>query len=139
MSTLPQSLVHAPYSARGLNLHDLYSEQGISHIEILLTHGHHSQSITGKLIRGSIQQMKVKLGLPGALLHQDYSWYHWLATGSWVKHAWLFLWENNMSIEDLGPHLQLRCEGDQFLVSALSAAGFKKQQLAHLNWCQLYL
>ena len=44
-----------------------------------------------------------------------------------------------MSIEDSGPHLQLWREGDQFLVSAFSAAGFKKQQLARLNRCRVYL
>ena len=137
--TIPRDLVHAPLSARGLNLPDLYTEQGISYVEQLLSHGHHQSNITGKLIRGCIQQMKVEIGLPGALFCQDYGKYHQLATDTWVKHAWQFLWEHSMSINDGDPHLQLRREGDMFLVSAFSAAGFAKQCLVRLNRCRLFL
>ena len=103
--SFPRTLVHAPLTARGLNIIDLYTEQGTSHIAMILTHGHQVQDITGKLIRGSVQQMKVEIGLPGPLFTQNYSKYHWLATDTWVKHAWLFLWEHGMTIADPGPHL----------------------------------
>jgi len=136
---MPRALVHAPLSSRGLNIPDLYTEQGIKYIEQIIAHGYRDHSITGKLLRGSIQQTKVELGLPGALLHQDYSKYHQLITDTWVKHAWLFLWEHSMSMEDDGPHLQLRREGDQFLVAAFSAAGYTKTNLARLNRCHLFL
>ena len=137
--TFPRTLVHAPLTARGLNIPDLYSEQGISYIEMLLAHGHKADDITGKLIRGSVQQLKVELGLPGPLFRQDYQKFHQLATESWIKHVWLFLWENSMSMDDPGPHLEVRRAGDQFLIQTFYEAGFKGRQLCQLNRCRLYL
>jgi len=137
--SFPRVLVHAPLAARGLNLPDLYLEQGISFIEMLLNHGFRRDDITGKLLRGTLQQMKVELGLPGPLLQQDYSKYHWLATDTWIKHAWLFLWEHDMSVEEEGPHLQCSREGDCFLIPTFHAAGFRGKQLQQLNRCRLFL
>ena len=49
--TFPRALIHAPLSAQGLDLPDLYSEQGISYVGQLIAHGHHHHSnIMGKLI-----------------------------------------------------------------------------------------
>ena len=137
--TFPRTLVHAPLEARGLNLPDLYMEQGIAHIEQIMVHGYQRHNIMGKLIWGSIQQLKLEVGLPGALLRQDYSKYHWLATDTWVKSVWHFLWEHSMQIEDEAPHLELRRERDQFLIKGFFAAGYRKNQLRILNRCCLYL
>ena len=139
MRTFPRTLVHAPTAARGLNIPDLYTEQGLSHIEMLLMYGHREEHITGKLLRGSIQQAKLELGLPGPLFRQDYSKFHHLATTTWVKSVWLFLWEHSMSLEEDGPHLTTRRDNDTFLTLVFYANGFRGKQLHRLNHCRVYL
>ena len=131
--------MHAPLSSRGLNIPGLYTEQGLAYIEMLLMHGHREKDITGKLLQGTLQQTKVKLGLPGPLLLQDYGRYHCLVTNTWIKHAWMFLWEHGLSMEDPGPHLERQREGDRHLIPSFYSAGIRGKQLAQLNWCRLYL
>jgi len=50
MRTFPQMLTHTPTAGCGLNIPNLNTEQGLSHIEMLLSHGHREADITGKLL-----------------------------------------------------------------------------------------
>jgi len=48
--SFPRAIIHAPYKYFGLNLTDMYSEQGVQHILVVLQFGHSSNDLTGKLI-----------------------------------------------------------------------------------------
>jgi len=79
--------------------------------------------------------MKLELGMPEPLFQQDYSKLHHLATNTWVKNVWLFLWEHSMSMEEDGPHLTTCHEDDAFLTPAFYANGYRGKQLHRLNCC----
>ena len=60
----PRALVHAPRRYQGLGLPNLWISQGVSHLLHALRHGSHS-SITGQLLRTSLESLILDLGLPG--------------------------------------------------------------------------
>ena len=138
VSTLPRDLVFSPIKYQGLGLPDLYVTQGITHIQQILKFCR-SQAITGTLLRCSMEELKVELGLPGPVLSKAFSAFGILATDSWLKHTWKFLSSNDMAIEDVLEEIPERAENDQYLMQAFYNAGFRGWELRRLNLCRLYL
>ena len=138
MNSLPRDLVYAPIKYQGLGLPDLYVIQGITHIQKILKFCH-SKAITGTLLRCSMEELKVELGLPGSVLSKSFAEFGILATDSWLKHTWKFLSENNMAIADKLAEMPLRADNDKYLIQAFYEAGFRSWELRRLNLCRLYL
>ncbi len=137
--SFPRAMVHAPIRFQGLGVPNLYLEQGLAHIFQILRHAHVASSITGQLIRASVQQLQLELGLPGGIFTQPFKLYHNLATDCWIKHTWQFLSTNDMSIDTPGPDLPLRRRHDRFLLPSFYASGFRGAELQSLNRCRVYL
>jgi len=47
IQTFPQAIIHTPYKYYGLNLTNMYTEQGIQHILAVLQFGHSLDDLTG--------------------------------------------------------------------------------------------
>ena len=62
--TFPRALVHAPLKYQGLALPNLWIEQGVAHLHSAITHSQ-LPSITGQLLRASLEAYILDLGLPG--------------------------------------------------------------------------
>jgi len=139
LPTFPRTMVHAPLAQRGLGVPHLYTAQGISHIAQILQHAHVSDCLTGRLIRISVEHHKLELGLPGGLFSHSFRHFRCLATHSWIKSTWQFLWEHNMSIHETTPDLPLRRVNDHFLMPSFFTAGYRGRDLARLNQCRLFL
>ena len=73
--TTPRVLVHGCKEYQGLELHKLHTTMGISHIQALLDNTW-SNSVTGKLMRVSLENMKLELGLRGSIFNHNYSMYN---------------------------------------------------------------
>lgn len=82
-----------------MGLHNLYTSMGIQRVQALVDNIWRD-STTGKLIRTSMDTMKVELGTQGSTFKLDYEIYGHLATEHWVKHLWYFLFENEIEIGD---------------------------------------
>ena len=67
-------LVYGPYKYLGLDIDNLYTTQGISHIKALLDNVWRNNE-TGKLLRTSIEIVKVELGLRGSFWSLDFNIY----------------------------------------------------------------
>jgi len=65
----------------------MHTEQGIQHLLALLQYGHSSDDLMGRLIRGSLETLILKLGIPDNPFMQDYTALHLLATNSWIKSS----------------------------------------------------
>ena len=137
--SFPRIIAHMPLMYNGLAIPHLYTEQGISHIFQILRHAHVPDSITGQLLRTSMQQVQLELGLPGNLFEVDYKSYHQLSTACWVTHTWKFCDEYSIIIKGPTPELSLHHKQDHFLIPSFFAAGFRKTELQMLNRCQLFL
>ena len=127
----------APGSHLGLEFPNLYAIQIASYLEVLLRHGPRN-SITGKLIRETIEHCKVELGLPGSLFQQDYKQNGHYLTNCWTKTIWKEVRENNITITETTPNLQVNRENDRFLMDILTNASYKKSQIRMFNRCRLY-
>ena len=123
---------------QGIALPDLYLDQYISHIHLMLQHGRATTNL-GKQLRASLQQLKLEIGLPGSVLSHDFSAYGCLATISWISRTWQFLSENGMQMWDDTPDLPLRRVGDKYLVLAFYTHGYRGGRLLTLNRCRQFL
>jgi len=97
--SFPGAIIHAPYKYYyGLNLTDMFTEQGIQHLLAVLQFGHSSDNLTGCLIHGSMEAMAVKIGTLVNPFTLDYDKMHPLATNdSWTK-IWEFQQHHNIQI-----------------------------------------
>jgi len=137
--SFPGAIIHAPYKYFGLNLTDMYSEQGVQHILAALQFGHSSNDLTGKLIWGSLELLMLEVGMPENPFHLDYNKFNQLATNSWVKMLWQFQNFHKIWIEmDLQQAQPSRLH-DWFLIASFIGVNISRTKLAHINHCRLYL
>ena len=111
-----------------------YYNQELSHIATCLYEGERS-TITGELIRASLEQLRVEIGLPGYLLQQDSSNLKSLATECWLKTVWEFAWTHEIEIYDKSPKLELNRWNDSYLMDEFVRNGFVGHKLKKLNAC----
>jgi len=71
--SFPRAILHSPNKYYGLNLTDMYTKQGISHLLTVLQYGHSSDDLMGQLIRGSLEILMLKLSTQDNLLTQNYT------------------------------------------------------------------
>ena len=73
-SNLNRNIVFGPPSLMGLGFNSLYTSMGIDRSLHMLNHGQ-AQSMTGKLLRGTYEQLALEIGLPGELFEWKYLHY----------------------------------------------------------------
>jgi hypothetical protein len=98
--TFPRALVYGPIEYQGLGIPDLYTSQGISHIERILKHSHLDDDITGQFIRASVEQLKLEIGCNGPTLSLPHEDFAKLATNCWIRQTWQFMEAHQIRIED---------------------------------------
>ena len=99
-------VVHGPSCYLGLGLPLLFDSQTLAHLWVFQEHGGTS-SITSKLLRASIQQLKVEVGTGGPLFQADFHVFGHLMTSSWVAHFWWYTWSKKVDLEESTPSLKL--------------------------------
>jgi hypothetical protein len=138
VSSFPRAIMHAPLQFGGLQIPDLYIEQGIAHISKLVRYSQTSRHSTGILLRHSCEAFKLEGGcsgpifsLPGVL--------EAVMTPSWVTHTWRFLREFGIEVIDDIPDFKPRRLNDQLLVPLFIKLGYAGRSLLLLNQCRLFL
>ena len=106
--SFPRALVFGPEHFQGLAFPHLYTLQGLAHIYRLLKFGSSAEHMTSKLMRQSMEILKIEVGIPGPVLFQSYECFGHLATDSWLKHTWRYLWDHGLRIKDDLPDLTLQ-------------------------------
>lgn len=137
--TIPRVIVHGPVACQGVGIPDLWTVQGLAHLDRLIKYGSVADHFNGQLIRASTEQMKLELGINGPLFSTDYETYKELATECWVKNSWEFLARNNLRVEDATPDFPLMRENDRLLMPTFLDAGIPTHILKRINLCRLYL
>ena len=140
--SMARTLVYAPLKYQGIGINKLYTTQGLLHINALVNHIWR-ESETGKLLRISLEYVKLELGIQGSLFAKDYALYCQLCEDSWIKHLWKFLCENGILIEDSTDEFELVREGDSLLTehfaSACRQGKITKSEWKRANRCRIYL
>jgi len=81
---IPQALVHRPFQYGGLNIPDMYTEQLVSQLAMLIRHGQVLKDTTSMNVHATMEALKLECGICGEfseipVIYQD------LATNSWIK------------------------------------------------------
>jgi ribonuclease HI len=137
-SNFPSKVLYGPKKFQGMGIMHPFYTQEMSHLALCLYEGE-NQTITGELLRASMEQLLLELGTPGKLLQLDYSKLENIATDCWIKTVWKFAWENEIEITDTGPQLEPYRWNDQFLMEEFARKGKKGHELKKLNECRMFL
>ena len=136
----PNVYRYAPASFQGLEVPLIYVEQENGHLRQILTHGA-IPTTTGSLMRISLEQAQLEVGIGSPFLQASFADYEFLLTDTWWKTVWEF-------VSTYGIHLtypdqplpKLQCQGDAFIMELLCArAELSQTELRSCNHCRLAL
>jgi hypothetical protein len=136
--TFPRDLLHAPLKIGGLNIPDLYVEQGIAHLSKLIHYSKSPRHTTGLLLRQTCEALKLELGTNGFLFSNSLRLLP-LVTNGWIKSTWKFAQEYCIQIQDDIPDFQPRRVNDILLIPLFDRLGFSPTELQRINQCRLFL
>jgi hypothetical protein len=136
--TFPRDLLHAPLKAGGLNIPNLYVEQGIAHISKLIRYSQSRKHSTGVLLRHSCEALKIELGSNGPLLQNPLELLI-LATDTWIKATWQFAREYDIMVYDDIPDFIPHRLNDQLIIPTVGKLGFRGKDLQRINQCRKFL
>ena len=136
----PRDVTYGPTNEGGIGLTDIYTFQGTSRIATL-QENLNAKTITGNLIRTSIEAAKIELGIGRNIFDLNYDLYNHMLTDCWIKHIWKFAHQNKIIIEDeITKDMPLLRENDVYLMEIITESKqFTKGELAHINRCRLHL
>ena len=136
----PRDALYGPVQEGGLGMTDIFIYQGTSRIAAL-QENLAANTITGQLIRTSIEAAKIEIGVGRNLFDLDYSLYHHLLTDCWIKTIWEFTFDNKIRIvDDVTEDMKLQRENDVYLMEEIvESRKFTKGELQHINRCRLHL
>lgn len=77
----------------------MHTTKGITRIQVLLDNVWEN-TVTGELIRVSIEIVKYKLGIAGLVFKCNYDLYGHLAMDCWVNQLWEFVFTNSIELDD---------------------------------------
>jgi hypothetical protein len=93
----------------------------------------------GKLIRASMEQLKIEIGWNGPTLSIPYAEFAGLATKCWLRHTWQFMDAHQVWIEDTSPEFLPSRTNDQLLVPLFHEQSIRSLQLHRINLYRLFL
>ena len=95
--TIPKAIRHGPIDEGGLNIHNLYTSQGIFKLQKFHQHIR-EDSITGRLLQVSLETCILEAGVGRNLFALNYARFSPLVTNCWIKHLWEFTTNNSIHI-----------------------------------------
>jgi hypothetical protein len=129
---------HAPASLNGLALPHPYVEQGIAHLCLILTHGA-IDTPTGALLRASLEQAQLEIGIGSSFLLEPFETYGFLLTDCFWKTVWAFISAHSISLSLPDQVLpQRQRQSDEFIMQRLvQQPTLSHAELISCNRCRL--
>lgn len=136
----PCDLRHGSKKEGGIELLDIYIEQGVSQIYYVIKHLEHN-NMTGQFLRTTLEAAIIEMGILSNLFDLDYERFECLLSPCWIKNVWKFIDEHDLRIEQkVIPKIPKEREEDLSIMQALVESGhFKKRELRQANRCRWYL
>jgi len=136
--SFPRAIVHGPWQWGGLNILNLFTEQAIAHVHMILKFGGQKDNITGCLLQVTWEALILKAGLVGNSANfpdtiQDY------ITRTWVSEMWGACHQANIQIIGDQPQLEPQRERDTEIMRLFIQQGYRKNELEVLNQCRMYI
>lgn len=133
---LPQTLVHGTIEKQGLGLPHIYTLQGISHLEDVITHPA-LESLTSRMHGANLEQLLVDIGLGTNRLLAPFKKFGYLTPSTWMSCLWQLLDESNLQLKH-NITASLQWQGDQYLIPTFQKH-CPESQLRAVNQWHLYL
>ena len=86
---LPRVYRFAPRSLGGIEMPHIFRLQRTAHLESFLFHMK-KDTLIGKMMEAQLENCTLAIGVSSNLFGLDYSEFHFLLTGCWIKHTWQF-------------------------------------------------
>ena len=138
--SMPRDVVYGPSEVGGFSLPNLYLEQGLAHVTAFLLFGRSTHSITGCLLRASLEYLHVEVGTSRPPWELPFQPWASCAVSSWAKSLWEFCDMYRIALPKVVRSPLLLRTGDRFLMDAFWDSGIRSASvLATLNQCRLYL
>lgn len=135
----PRKVLYGPKEEGGLGMNDLWTTQGLMHVQKFHQHIGGS-SITSKLLRVTMETCILEVGIGRDLFSLDYNKFGFLVSDCCVKHLWCFCWKNSIQISNKQTPLPpLQRERDGYLMELFQAEGYTRAELIKLNKCRVYI
>ena len=136
----PLDVVYGTLEDGGLGMTNLYTKLGITKIKKFVEHLD-KDTITGKMIRTSLEALKLEIGVGRDIFTLDYDRYGPIATDCWVKSIWEYAHKNDMDIrERYTPNIELQRENDLYIMELIANdERIKTNELIKINRCRLHL
>jgi len=81
---MPRAVAHGPLGKAGLNIPNLYTEQAVTQVIMLLQYGSSPREQTGLLLQALAEAMQLETGLTGELM-QTPGIFEPLVMDTWLK------------------------------------------------------
>jgi hypothetical protein len=135
--TAPGTVIHAPAELGGIGLHRTEIDQTIDHVKMILQHGH-APTITGKLIRNSLEQLSIESGLGEGPFHADLTKVNYLTERTWIENTIRSCQKYNITIDSSIKGIPKWTDRDDFIMDR-ALRMLKGRNLAIFNKVRLYL
>ena len=121
---MPRPVVWGPLRYQGLGIHHLWTTQGVEDLLAILRRATRP-TLAGKLIRTSVEEMQLEIGVPLSFLLCSFEAFGQLATRSWLAATWQFLSESKIKVTDPFDKVPLECPEDSFLMLRFFSCGYR--------------
>jgi hypothetical protein len=135
----PRAVLFSGPRYGGLSLPDLYDDQGIGQLRLLIGHLKMGDD-TGDLIRSTLSHMQLRTGSDRSIFSLDFSLYACLIEPNWLTSIWAYANSTAITIDIKQQWLPHRVrERDIMILDHALTLNFTTQQLRQLNDCRMYL
>ena len=137
---IPLVYRYASVATQGLGLPHIYTMQGTSHIQVLISHMKRSDRI-GKLLETEMEYLALEIGNMKNIFTLDYNTWKFGCTDTWLTSTWKFCSEHSIMIS--GPRVDIVSQrtNDCMIMEKIIAHKdqFSSTELVLINQCRIYL
>lgn len=137
---ITRDVLFGDIGSQGLGIKNIFLTQGISHITNLIEHTW-KDTISGHLMRASLEQLRLEIGSNIPILQSDYVDYEdRILTTSWIQHTWSFMSQQQIQLNDNTPTIPLAREGDRIIMDEIASKGnYTNHEIKRINKIRIYL
>ena len=135
--TAPGTAIYTPIELGGIGLQKTEINQTIDHIKMIIQHGH-TDSITGKLIRNTLEQIAIESGLGKSPFYADLTRVNYLTDNTWIENTIRSCQKYGITIESSMKGIPKWTDRDEMIMDK-AVQHLKGAALKTFNKVRLYL
>ena len=135
--TAPRVIIFAPSSLGGIGLNRTETDQVIDQVKMIIHHGHRD-TIAGRLIRNTIQQLSCEMGIGGNPFEVDMKKVTYLTENTWIESVIRGCQRHSIKVTMREQWINTWSENDEFIMYKAQNVT-KGRDLMRVNKVRLYL